>query len=83
MKKMGQIYFSSAVEWMAAMCSHTPSRAEQIVKYYRRYRNISRVKRWKNGDCDTIPCILESEGDEKFIRRNWARLMQKSMRLIL
>jgi hypothetical protein len=67
-----------ALEWMAAMCSHIPpNRGEQMVKYYGRYSNVSRGKRQKNGDDDMIPCIHEPEGDEKIVRRNWARLIQK------
>jgi len=29
------------------------------------------------GKDDDVPCILESQGDEKTFRRNWARLIQK------
>ena len=29
------------------------------------------------GENDSIPCILEPEGDVKIFRRNWARLIQK------
>ena len=66
-----------AMEWMAAMCSHIPNRGEQMVRYYGSYSNVSRGKRQKEGDDNTIPCILEPEGDEKVFRRNWARLIQK------
>jgi hypothetical protein len=66
-----------ALEWMAAMCSHIPNRGEQMVRYYGRYSNVSRGKRQKNGDNDSIPCILEPEVDIRILRRNWARLIQK------
>jgi hypothetical protein len=65
----------SALEWMAAMCSHIPNRGEQMVRYYGRYSNVSRGKQQKNGSDNVIPCILEPEG--KVVRRNWARLIQK------
>jgi hypothetical protein len=29
------------------------------------------------GSDDAVPSIIESQGDEKVFRRNWARLMQK------
>jgi uncharacterized protein with PIN domain len=38
---------------------------------------VSRGKRQKEGNDEAIPCILESQGDEKTFRRNWARLIQK------
>ncbi len=68
---------SPAQEWLAAMCSHIPNRGELIVRYYGYYSNVSRGKRQKEGIAEAIPCILESQGDEKTFRRNWARLIQK------
>lgn len=65
------------LEWLAAMCSHIPNRGEQMVRYYGYYSNVSRGKRQKEGSDETIPCILEPQGDEKIFRRNWARLIQK------
>jgi hypothetical protein len=62
-----------AMEWLAAMCSHIANREEQMVCYYGYYSNISRGKRPKEGIDDAVPCILESQGDEKTCRRNWAR----------
>jgi hypothetical protein len=29
------------------------------------------------GNDDAVPSIIESQGDEKIFRRNWARLIQK------
>jgi hypothetical protein len=66
-----------AMEWLAAMCSHIPNRGEQMVRYYGLYSNVSRGKRQMAGNDDAIPCIIESQGDEKTCRRNWARLIQK------
>jgi len=65
------------MEWLAAMCSPIPNRGEQMVRYYGYYSNVSRGKRQKTGTDDAVPCILESQGDEKAFRRNWARLIQK------
>jgi len=61
-----------ALEWLAAMCSHIPNRGEQMVRYYGYYR-----KRRQQGLDDTIPCILEPQGNEKAFRKSWARLIQK------
>jgi hypothetical protein len=66
-----------AMEWLAAMCSHIPNRGEQMVRYYGYYSNVSRGKRQKEGLDDAIPCILESQGNEKALRKSWARLIQK------
>lgn len=41
------------------------------------YNNVSRGKRKEAGTDDDVPCILEPQGDEKTLRRNWARLIQK------
>ena len=48
-----------------------------MVRYYGYYSNVSRGKRQKEGIGDAVPCILESQGDEKAFRQNWARLIQK------
>jgi hypothetical protein len=66
-----------ALEWLAAMCSHIPNRGEQMVRYYGYYSNVSRGKRQKEGIDDAVPCILESQGDEKAFRKSWAQLIQK------
>jgi hypothetical protein len=66
-----------ALEWLAAMCSHIPNRGEQMVRYYGYYSNVSRGKRQKEGLDDAIPCILETQGNEKAFRKSWARLIQK------
>jgi len=58
-----------ALEWLAAMCSHIPNKGEQMVRYYGHYSNVARGKRQKAGSDDAIPCILESQGDEKTFRR--------------
>jgi len=67
----------SALEWLAAMCSHIPNRGEQMVRYYGYYSNVSRGKRKETGTDDALPCILEPVGHLKTLRKNWARLIQK------
>jgi hypothetical protein len=64
-----------ALEWLAAMCSHIPNRGEQIMKYYGYYSNVSREKRQKEGIDDVIPCIMETQGNKKAFRKNWAILI--------
>jgi len=48
-----------------------------MVRYYGFYSNVWRGKRQKAGNDDAVPCVIESQGDEKTFRRNWARLIQK------
>ena len=66
-----------ALEWLANLCSHIPNRGEQMVRYYGYYSNVSRGKRQMEGNDDAVPSIIESQGDEKTFRRNWARLIQR------
>jgi hypothetical protein len=67
----------SALEWLAAMCSHVPNKGEQMVRYYGYYSNVCRGKRHKAGSDAWIPCILEPDEGLKAYRKNWARLIQK------
>jgi len=53
-----------------------------MVRYYGYYSNVSRGKRKKQDLDDIIPSILEPIGSSKALRKNWARLIQKSMKLI-
>jgi hypothetical protein len=66
-----------ALEWLASMGSHVPNKAEQMVRYYGYYSNVSRGKRGKLNLDEAIPCILMSEEGAKKYRKNWARLIQK------
>ena len=66
-----------ALEWLAAMCSHVPSKGEQMVRYYGYYSNVSRGKRKKQNEDSLIPCILEPDELSKGSRKNWARLIRK------
>ncbi len=61
-KKTSKVF--SALEWLAAMCSHIPNRGEQMVRYYGYYSNVSRGKRKEKGTDDVIPCILEPAGQD-------------------
>ena len=71
-----------ALEWIAAMCSHAPNRGEQMVRYYGYYSNVSRGKRKKKGEDESIPYLLESEQSSKEYRKNWARLIRRFTRQI-
>ncbi|MFC1488621.1 transposase [Thermodesulfobacteriota bacterium] len=63
-----------ALEWLAAMCSHVPTKGEQMVRYYGYYSNVSRGRRKKTLTDDQIPYILEPELSPKEFRKNWVRL---------
>ena len=66
-----------ALEWLAAMCSHIPNRGEQMVRYYGYYSNVARGKRKEAGTDNIIPCMTESVANNKALKKNWARLIQK------
>ena len=66
-----------ALEWLAVMCSHVPSKGEQMVRYYGYYGNVSRGRRKKSDQDGLVPCILQPEESSKEYRKNWARLIQK------
>ncbi len=46
-----------AMEWLAVMCTHVPNRGEQIVRYYGYYSSVSRGKRQRAGNDNSVPCI--------------------------
>jgi hypothetical protein len=48
-----------------------------MVGYYGYYSTVLRGKRKEAGTDDTVPFILDAQGDEKVFRKNWARLIQK------
>jgi hypothetical protein len=58
------------------MCSHIPQ-GRANVRYYGYYSNVSRGERKKEGIDDAVSCILEPRGNEKALRKSWARLIQK------
>lgn len=59
-----------AMEWMAAMCSHVPNKAEQIVRYYGYYSNVSRGRRKARNEDEAVPTILDTERASREQRKN-------------
>jgi len=65
-RKTGQVEYKSkdgaqtkvfdALQWLAAMCSHVPTKGEQMVRDYGYYSNVARGKRKKADADDKIPC---------------------------
>lgn len=72
----------TALDWLARLVTHIPSKGEQMVRYYGYYSNKSRGQRKKNNSTVTVLekpgiDILESDIGRKRFRKNWARLIQK------
>ena len=66
-----------ALDWLARLVTHIPSRYEQTVRYYGWYSNKSRGMRKKAGTDDTIPAVMPNETSSKESKQNWVRLIQK------
>ena len=66
-----------ALDWLAQLVTHIPTKGEQMVRYYGFYSNKSRGLRKKVGTDDQVPALIESEVSPKEFRKNWARLIQK------
>ena len=66
-----------ALDWLAQLVTHIPTKGEQMVRYYGFYSNKSRGLRKKAGTDDQVPALIESEVSPKEFRKNWARLIQK------
>ena len=66
-----------ALDWLAQLVTHIPSKGEQMIRYYGFYSNKSRGLRKKAGTDDDVPALIESEVSSKEFRKNWARLIQK------
>ncbi len=66
-----------ALDWLAQLVTHIPTKGEQMVRYYGFYSNKSRGLRKKAGTDDQIPALIESDVSPKEFRKNWARLIQK------
>jgi len=73
--KSNQTFFD-ALDWLAQLATHIPTKGEQMVRYYGFYSNKSRGLRKKAGTDDAVPALIESEVSSKEIRKNWARLIQ-------
>jgi len=67
----------NALDWLARLVTHIPSRYEQTVRYYGYYSNKSRGMRKKACMDDAIPAAIPNEMSSKEFRQNWARLIQK------
>jgi len=48
-----------------------------MVRYYGYYNNVARGKRKEAGTDNALPSMLEPVGNEKALRKNWARMIQK------
>ncbi len=66
-----------ALDWLAQLVTHIPTKGEQMVRYYGFYSNKSRGLRKKAGTDNQVPALIESEISSKEFRKNWARLIQK------
>ena len=67
----------NALDWLAQLVTHIPSRYEQTVRYYGFYSNKSRGMRKKADTDESIPAIMPNEMSSKEFRQNWAQLIQK------
>lgn len=54
------------LEWLAAMGSHVPSEAEQMIRYYGYCSNVLRGKRGKLNPDEAAPRILGPEEGTKW-----------------
>jgi len=66
-----------ALDWLAQLTMHIPSKNEQMVRYYSYYSNKSRGMRKQADKEDDVPALIDSDLSAKEFRRNWARLIQK------
>jgi hypothetical protein len=66
-----------ALDWLAQLTTHIPSKNEQMVRYYGYYSNKSRGMRKQADKEDDVPALIDSDLSTKEFRRNWARLIQK------
>ena len=66
-----------ALDWLAQLVTHIPSKGEQMIRYYGFYSNKSRGLRKKAGTDDQVPALIDSDISPQAFRKNWARLIQK------
>ena len=66
-----------ALDWLAQLVTHIPTKGEQMVRYCGFYSNKSRGLRKKAGTDDQVPALIDSDISPKAFRKNWARLIQK------
>jgi Zn finger protein HypA/HybF involved in hydrogenase expression len=67
----------NALDWLARLVTHIPSRYEHTVRYYGFFSNKSRGMRKKADADDTIPTIIPNEMSSNEAKQNWARLIQQ------
>ena len=72
----------NALDWLAQLVTHIPSRYEQTVRYYGFYSNKSRGLRKKADADDGIPAIIPSAMSSKEFRQNWARLIALKLHFV-
>ncbi len=60
----------NALDWLARLVTHIPSRYEKTVRYYGYYSNKSRRIRKKAGIDDKIPAVIANEMSSKKFRQN-------------
>ena len=66
-----------AIDWLARLMTHIPSKGEQLVRYYGFYSNKSRGVRKKLETDDIVPALVDSDVSKKAFRKKWAALIQK------
>lgn len=66
-----------AIDWLALLMTHIPSKGEQLVRYYGFYSNKSRGVRKKLKIDDNVPALVDSDVSKKAFRKKWAQLIQK------
>ena len=66
-----------AVDWLALLVAHIPSRYEHTVRYYGYYSNKSRGLRKKAQADDQLATIMPNDMSSSKFRQNRARLIQK------
>ena len=67
----------NALDWLARLVTHIPSRYEHTVRYYGFFLNKSRGMRKKADADDVIPTMMPNELSSCEAKQNWARLIQK------
>ena len=67
----------NALDWLARLVTHIPSRYEHTVRYYGFFSNKSRGMSKKANADDVIPAIMPNELSSSGAKQNWARLIQK------
>jgi len=50
-----------ALDWLAQLVTHIPSKGEQMVRYYGFYSNKSSCLREKAGTDDQVPALIDSD----------------------